>query len=90
MGALLCSLLTLALAGNTGGTKYMETTLQDDALFLHRPAAQVRQYARQIAALGGDRVRLTAGWSAIAPRARSARAPGPPFDSSDSRTYPSG
>jgi hypothetical protein len=86
----LCSLVTLALAGATDGTKYMETTLQDDALFLHRPTAQVRQYARQIAALGADRVRLTAGWSAIAPRARSARAPGAPFDSSDSRTYPTG
>jgi hypothetical protein len=76
------------LAGSGAGTKYMETTLQDDALFLHRPATQVREYARQISALGADRVRLTAGWSAIAPAPREKKIPGAPFDASDSKTYP--
>jgi hypothetical protein len=88
VGALTCSLVALLLAGTGAGTKYMETTLQDDASFLHRPAAVVRRYARQIAALGADRLRLTASWSSIAPRARTLRVPHAPFDSADSRTYP--
>src|SRR3954469_6561353 len=66
----------------------MEITLQDDAQFLHRPAAQVRSTARRVAALGADRVRLTAGWSVLSPRPRSRRVPGAPFDVSDSATYP--
>src|SRR3954452_3318899 len=66
----------------------MEITLQDDAQFLHRPAAQVRATARRVAVLGADRVRLTAGWSVISPRPRSRRVPGTPFDASDRATYP--
>ena len=55
---------------------------------LHSAPALVREAARRIAWLGADRVRITAGWSALAP-ARTARTrPGPPFDPSDSRTYP--
>jgi hypothetical protein len=88
LGVLACSLVTLLLAGGSG--KPMETTLQDDAQFLHRPAAQVRATAHRVAALGADRVRLTAGWSAIAPRPRSRRMPGAPFDGADSATYPKG
>src|SRR5438093_7319913 len=68
----------------------METTLQDDAVFLHRPAPVVRRYANLVASLGADRLRLTAGWSAIAPAPRSHRMPGRPFDARDSRTYPAG
>lgn len=68
----------------------METTLQDDAVFLHRPPAQVRAAARQVAALGADRLRLTAGWSAIAPWPRSRRMPGGRFVGSDPATYPRG
>lgn len=89
MGALACSLIALVLAGG-GGEKFLATTLQDDALFLHRPAAQVRATARQVAALGADHVRLTASWSAIAPEPRARSVPGAPFDASDSRTYPAG
>jgi hypothetical protein len=88
LGALACSVVVLLLSGGTG--KPMETTLQDDAQFLHRPAAQVRATARRVAALGADRVRLTAGWSALSPRPRSRRVPGAPFDASDSATYPRG
>src|SRR3954469_25758746 len=68
----------------------MEITLQDDAQFLHRPAAQVRATARRVAVLGADRVRLTAGWSVLSPRPRSRHVPGRPFDASDSATYPRG
>jgi hypothetical protein len=91
LGVLACSFVALFLAGSGGaGAKYMETTLQDDALFLHRPAPIVRQFARLAAGLGADRLRLTAGWSSIAPQARSRHEPGAPFDATDSRTYPQG
>jgi len=90
VGALACSLVSLLLAGSGAGAKYMETVVQDDAQFLHRPAAQVQQSARRLADLGADRLRLTAGWSSLAPDPRARRVPGAPFDASDSKTYPKG
>ena len=65
----------------------METTLQDDAVFLHRTEAQVRHAARAIADLGADRLRVTAGWNALAPGRSSLTKPDD-FDAADSRTYP--
>jgi len=59
-------------------------------MLLNRPAWRVRQTARTIAAAGADRVRLTAGWSAIAPAPRSRRQPGAPFVATDPSTYPRG
>ncbi|MCW3014241.1 MAG: hypothetical protein JWO02_1333 [Solirubrobacterales bacterium] len=88
MAALACSLVTLILAGSGAGAKYMETVVQDDAQFLHRTPAAVYASARQLVELGADRVRLTAGWSAIAPQPHSKKVPPAPFDASDSRTYP--
>lgn len=88
MGALACSLVALMLAGGGQGTKYMETTVQDDALFLHRSAAAAASSARRLVNLGADRVRVTAGWSAIAPEPQSRKVPASPFDASDSSTYP--
>ena len=90
MGTLACSLVALLLSGTGAGTKYMETTLQDDAVFLHRPAAQVYQAADQVAALGATRIRLTASWSNIAPAVGSKTVPAAPFDASSSGTYPAG
>ena len=98
MDGLGCSLaVTLAVfAGScataTGGSPpgpqphRMETVIQDDALLLHRPAAQVRRTAKRMAELGADRVRLTAGWSALAPGTESRRRPR--FDAADPRDYP--
>jgi hypothetical protein len=88
MGVLACSLAALLLAGSGGSGRHLETALQDDALLLHRPAPIVRQTARTIAALGVDRVRITAGWSAIAPAPRSRRRPA--FDATDPTAYPRG
>jgi len=88
VGALACSLIALLLAGGGSGPKYMETAVQDDAQFLHRPAAIVRQGMERLAALGADRLRITASWNAIAPQPRSKRVPPAPFDASDSKTYP--
>jgi hypothetical protein len=66
----------------------METVIQDDAQFLHRPAAQVRQSIERVAALGVDRLRITASWATLAPSPRAKRVPAAPFDASDSKTYP--
>src|SRR4051794_7645599 len=90
MGALACGLAAMLLAGTPTQGKHLETVLQDDALLLARPPAQVRETARTIAELGADRVRLTAGWSAIAPAPRSPQRPGAPFDPRDPSTYPAG
>jgi hypothetical protein len=82
--------VSLLLAGTGLGTKYMDTVVQDDAQFLHRPPAVVQANARRLADLGATRLRLTAGWSALAPKPTSRRVPPAPFDASDSRTYPKG
>src|SRR3954447_4866109 len=85
---LACSLVAMTLAGLGTPAKSMETTVQDDAILLNRPATVVNATARQIASLGADRIRLNAGWSGTAPAAFSRRKPPAPFDPSDSRTYP--
>lgn len=61
-------------------------TVQDDRLLLHPPAAEVQATVRRMANLGVDRVRLTAGWSALAPRPESRRMPR--FNARDSDAYP--
>lgn len=53
---------------------------------LHGTGAQVGEAAGQIAAAGADRVRITAGWSELAPRPRSHRKPD--FDATDPAAYP--
>src|SRR3954468_17538233 len=90
MGALACGLAAMLLAGTPTQGKHLETVLQDDALLLARPPAQVRETARTIAQLGADRVRLTASWSAIAPDPHARRRPGAPFLATDPSTYPAG
>ena len=64
----------------------LPVTVQDDALMLHRPPAQVKATARRMADLGADRVRLTASWFELAPKPRSKRMPR--FDAVNSRQYP--
>jgi hypothetical protein len=88
LSVLACSLVALMIAGSGAGTKPFETTLQDDAALLNGSTAQVRSNARRIAALGADRVRLTASWDQLAPRPRSRKRPRSPFNATDSRTYP--
>ena len=62
-----CSLVALMLAGSGLGARHVETVVQDDAVFLHRSTAEVRAAAETLAALGTDRVRITAGWSVLEP-----------------------
>jgi hypothetical protein len=68
----------------------MDTVVQDDAQFLHRPPAQVRANVQKLVKLGVTRLRLTASWSSLAPSPHSRKVPPAPFDASDSRTYPKG
>jgi hypothetical protein len=77
MSSLACTIALLVAQGMGGiGTAHpMEVTVQDDALFLHQPPAAVQRTARRLAALGADRVRITAGWSALAPSPRSRKKP---------------
>jgi hypothetical protein len=63
----------------------MEMTVQDDALLLHQQPGEVQRVVRRLAALGADRVRITAGWSALAPSPRSPRRPS--FDATRSDQY---
>jgi hypothetical protein len=64
------------------------TILQDDAELLHRPTVRVKADMRTLRRLGVDWVRLTAGWSVIAPAPDARRAPH--FDATDPAAYPPG
>jgi hypothetical protein len=90
MSSLACSIALLVASsfGGVGVAHRMEVTVQDDALFLHRPPGDVLRTARRLAALGADRIRLTAGWSALAPAARSRRRPA--FDATKPDQYDAG
>ncbi len=62
--------------------------VQEDPLLLHGTPEQVTRVAERLAEIGVDRVRITAGWSAIAPGAREQRKPD--FDASDPAAYGDG
>ncbi len=64
------------------------TILQDDAELLHRSPRRIAATLDDVRDLGVDWVRVTAGWSTIAPDPRSAKRPD--FDAADSTTYPAG
>src|SRR4051812_50036206 len=70
MSSLACSLALLVASslGGIGTAHPMEMTVQDDALFLHQQPAAVQRTARRLAALGADRLRVTAGWSVLEPK----------------------
>jgi hypothetical protein len=90
MSSLACSLALIVASslGGVGAPHHMEVTVQDDALLLHRPPGEVQRVARRLKAIGADRVRITAGWSALAPAPRSARRPA--FDATRPEQYPEG
>ena len=88
MNSLACTLAVLIAGFGSSGTpgRDLEVTLQDDALVLHRSPSQVFATTRQIRSLGATRLRVTAGWSAIAPAPRSRKRPH--FDASNPADYP--
>jgi hypothetical protein len=64
------------------------TIVQDDAEFLHRTPQRIAATLDDLRDLGVNWVRVTAGWSQIAPEPRSSRRP--EFDATDPAQYPPG
>lgn len=82
------TLLSLAGLSTPAVAAAPETVIQDDAVFLHRPEAEIRTSLEQSRAMGITRLRLTAGWSVIAPKPDDAKRPD--FDATDPAAYPPG
>jgi len=76
---------SMARAADAGELAPREVVVQDDAELLHRSAPEVRRTLRNLARSGTTRVRITAGWSALAPEPQARRRPR--FDERDSRRY---
>jgi hypothetical protein len=91
MSSLACTiaLLVAQSMGGIGTAHPMEVTVQDDALFLHQSPGAVSRTARRLSALGADRLRITAGWSALAPAPRAKKKPAN-FDATRSDQYQAG
>jgi Cellulase (glycosyl hydrolase family 5) len=85
--------LALALAGcgadGTPSTPPVATIVQDDAELLHRSPQRIAATLDDLRDLGVDWVRVTAGWSEIAPAARSLYRP-KDFDATDPAQYEPG
>ncbi|HEV2061047.1 MAG TPA: hypothetical protein VGR11_16975, partial [Solirubrobacteraceae bacterium] len=62
------------------------TVVQDDAELLHRSPSRIASTLDDMRALGVDWVRVTAGWSVLAPAPRATRRPA--FDATDPAAYP--
>jgi hypothetical protein len=90
VGMLLGALVLAAglLPSSAGASTPPETVIQDDAVLLHSDDAGVKAAMDQIKSLGIDRIRVTAGWSVIAPRPDSPTRPD--FDPTDPAAYPAG
>ena len=89
-GAIACAVACLAAVpavSSAAPRPPIETILQDDAALLHQPDDQVRANMQKLVDLGVDRVRLTAGWSVLAPNADSTTRP-ENFDAADPNAYP--
>jgi len=70
------------------GERPIVTVVQDDAELLHRPPARIAATLGDMRDLGVDWVRITAGWSVIAPAPLATRRP--IFDATDPDAYPPG
>ena len=84
----LATALTTLCAAAPAAAAQLETIVQDDALFLHGTPAQIRAGLDRARSHGMTRVRLTAGWSVIAPDATSPVRPA--FAAEDPAAYPPG
>ena len=63
----------------------IETIVQDDALLLHGQPDEIARGLERMRELGIDRIRVTAGWSVIAPNPDSDHRPD--FDATDPAAY---
>jgi hypothetical protein len=82
------ALLVMAAGAPVAHAAAPETVLQDDALLLHGGDQGVHDAMARLRDLGVDRVRLTAGWSVIAPQPDAGATPA--FDATDPAAYPAG
>ncbi len=69
-------------------TPVVATIVQDDAELLHRTPQRIAATLDDLRDLGVDWVRVTAGWSVIAPAPGATRRPA--FDAADPAAYPAG
>jgi hypothetical protein len=90
--ALSCAVALLAGCGGDAAqddpAPRVETMVQDDPLLLYGSDPEVGAVTQRLASLGVDRVRITAGWSAIAPGTDQAERPD--FDATDPDAYGDG
>jgi len=90
--SLVLALAVLVLAGCAGGDDAaapdVVSIVQDDAELLHRSPARIAATLNDLRGAGVDWVRVTAGWSIIAPHSASRAKPG--FDATDPGAYPRG
>jgi hypothetical protein len=85
---LIVGLALLAPAVAHAAPRALPVVLQDDAEFLHRGDARIRDSLARFKSLGGGWVRVTAGWDTLAPDPdRQAR---PRFDAANPAAYPQG
>lgn len=83
---LAAAVLAAALGAAPAHAAGLETLVQDDANLLHRPPAEVDASMNRLAALGVDRVRLTANWSVLT-RDPDSDTPPAGFDATDPAAY---
>jgi hypothetical protein len=91
VAALVAALIVVAGCGSgddTAAAPRVATIVQDDAELLHRTPRRIAATLDDLRDLGVDWVRVTAGWSEIAPGARAPRRPD--FDATDPTQYPPG
>ena len=88
MKALLAVAAVALWAAPAAARQPMETIVQDDPLVLHQPDEKIVETMARLKSLGVDRVRVTAGWSVIAPAADERVQP--LFDAADPNAYPAG
>ena len=88
MKVLLALLAFAAIAAPAAARPPMETIVQDDPLLLHQSDAEITATMARLTSLGVDTVRLTAGWSVIAPAADERIQP--VFNAVDPNAYPAG
>ena len=82
----LLALLAVAVPATARASVQQETTFQDDDLLVFADQQTQAQTLDTIKALGGDRLRISVYWNAIAPDAKSKTKPN--FDASDPGAYP--
>jgi hypothetical protein len=86
----LAALALLALAApGAHASRTQESTFQDDNHLIYAPPDEVARTMDRIKALGGDRLRITVLWGAIAPAANALERPAG-FDAADPGAYPRG